>query len=168
MDLGLLGGTAGAQPEGIIAQAEAVSGPTLIAAAGAGIAAIGEAGGVSITIALSPTAYAAQLTSTDDQGRLMHPDGLPDLLGLNIVQVPGLADPLLYDSAPLLPGPGPRHQRDPPRRLGARRDHPERLGPRKRRGASRRQGLRKLDVGDGSTASAARHGQQPVVKVKGS
>ena len=27
-------------------------------------------------------------------------------------------------------------------------------------------GLRKLEVGDGSTASAARHGQQPVVKVK--
>ena len=98
MDLGLLGGTGGVQPEGIIDQAEAVTGPTLIAAAGAGIAAIGEAGGVSNTIALSPTAYAAELTSTDDQGRLMHPDGLPDLLGLNIVQVPGLADPLLYDS----------------------------------------------------------------------
>lgn len=98
MDLGLLNGTGGVQPEGIIDQAEAVTGPTLIAAAGAGIAAIGEAGGVSNTIALSPTAYAAELTSTDDQGRLMHPDGLPDLLGLSIVQVPGLADPLLYDA----------------------------------------------------------------------
>jgi hypothetical protein len=28
----------------------------------------------------------------------VHPDGLPDLLGLRIVQVPGLDPPLLYDA----------------------------------------------------------------------
>lgn len=98
MDLGLLGGTGGVQPEGIIDQAEAAAGATLIAAAGAGIAEIGEAGGVTDTIALSPTAYAAELVRSDDLGHLVHPDGLPDLLGLKIVQVPGLADPLLYDA----------------------------------------------------------------------
>ena len=45
LDLGLLRGTGSPQPDGIIAQADPVEGPTLIAAAGAAIAAIGEAGG---------------------------------------------------------------------------------------------------------------------------
>ena len=75
-----------------------VTGSTLTAAAGAAIAAIGEAGGVPNTICLSPTAYAAELTAADATGRLLHPDGLPDLLGLTIVQVPALADPLAYDA----------------------------------------------------------------------
>ena len=56
LDLGLLRGTGSPQPDGIIAQADEVSGPTLIAAAGAAIAAIGEAGGQANTVALSPTA----------------------------------------------------------------------------------------------------------------
>jgi HK97 family phage major capsid protein len=96
LDLGLLGGTGGAQPEGVIDQADAVTGATLIAAVGAAIAAIGEAGGRTDTVAMSPTAYAAELTATDVDGRLIHPDGLPDLLGLRIVQSPGLVDPLVY------------------------------------------------------------------------
>ena len=75
-----------------------MAGATLIAAVGAGIAEIGEAGGVTDTIVLSPTAYAAELIRHRRTGRLVHPDGLPDLLGLKIVQVPGLADPLLYDA----------------------------------------------------------------------
>ena len=96
LDLGLLRGTGAPQPDGIIAQADPVEGPSLIAAAGAAIAAIGEAGGTCDTIAVSPTVYAAELTATDADGRLVHPDGLPDLLGLNIVQVPGLDPPLAY------------------------------------------------------------------------
>jgi Phage capsid family len=98
LDLGLLRGTGRPQPNGIIAQAGEVEGPTLIGAAGAAIAAIGEAGGTTNTIAMSPTVYAAELTRTDDLGHLVHPDGLPDLIGLNIVQVPGLDPPLCYDS----------------------------------------------------------------------
>jgi hypothetical protein len=98
LDLGLLGGGGGVEPEGVIDQADPVAGASLIAAVGAGIAEIGEAGGVADTIALSPTAYAAELTATDVDGRLIHPDGLPDLFGLRIVQSPGLADPLLYDA----------------------------------------------------------------------
>jgi len=98
LDLGLLRGTGTPQPDGIIAQADEVSGPTLIAAAGAAIAAIGEAGGTTSTIAMSPTAYAAELTATDADGRLVHPDGLADLIGLDIVQVPGLDPPLVYDA----------------------------------------------------------------------
>ena len=98
LDLGLLRGTGKPQPNGIIAQADPVDGPTLIAAAGAAIAAIGEAGGTTNTIAMSPTVYAAELTRTDDLGHLVHPDGLPDLIGLGIVQVPGLDPPLVYDS----------------------------------------------------------------------
>ena len=98
LDLGLLRGTGSPQPNGIIAQADEVTGPTLIAAAGAAIAAIGEAGGTTSTIAVSPTVYAAELTRTDDLGHLVHPDGLPDLIGLDIVQVPGLDPPLVYDA----------------------------------------------------------------------
>ena len=98
LDLGLLRGTGSPQPDGIIAQADEVTGPTLIAAAGAAIAAIGEAGGTTSTIAMSPTVYAAELTATDADGRLVHPDGLTDLIGLDIVQVPGLDPPLVYDA----------------------------------------------------------------------
>ena len=99
LDLGLLRGTGTPQPNGIIAQADEVSGPTLIAAAGAAIAAIGEAGGTTSTIAMSPTVYAAELTRhRRPDGRLVHPDGLPDLIGLDIVQVPGLDPPLVYDA----------------------------------------------------------------------
>ena len=98
LDQGLLLGGGAKEPEGVIAQAEAVAGETLIAAAGAAIAEIGEKGGSCNTICLSPTAYADELVSKDDNGRLMHPDGLPDLLGLTIVQSPGLADPLVYDA----------------------------------------------------------------------
>ncbi len=98
LDLGLLNGTGRPQPNGIVAQADPVTGATLTDAAGAAIAAIGEAGGTCNTIALSPTAYAAELTATDSTGRLLHPDGLDDFLGLSIVQVPALVDPLAYDS----------------------------------------------------------------------
>jgi HK97 family phage major capsid protein len=98
VDLGLLNGTGSPQPDGIIAQADAVTGPTLVAAAGAAIAAIGEAGGQASTIALSPTAYAAELTAVDSTGRLLHPDGLADVAGLSIVQVPGLDPSLVYDA----------------------------------------------------------------------
>jgi HK97 family phage major capsid protein len=98
LDVGLLNGSGAPEPDGIIAQAEAVTGASLIAAAGQAIAAIGEAGGQPDTIAMSPTAYAAELTATDAEGRLVHPDGLPDLFGLRIVQVPGLTPSLLYDS----------------------------------------------------------------------
>ena len=93
-----------------------MAGPTLIAAAGAAIAAIGEAGGTTSTIAMSPTVYAAELTATDADGRLVHPDGLPDLIGLDIVQVPGLDPPLVYDAGRCLPGAGPGQQRHDPRR----------------------------------------------------
>ena len=99
LDLGLLQGTGSPQPDGIIAQADAVDGPSLIGAAGAAIAAIGEAGGQASTIAMSPTTYAAELTATDDLGHLIHPDGLADLAGLAIVQVPGLTPTLVYDAS---------------------------------------------------------------------
>lgn len=99
VDLGLLNGTgANGQPNGIIAQAAEASGPSLTAATGAAIAEIGEKGGTCDTIAMSPTTYAGELTREDDTGRLVHPDGLPDFLGLNIVQVPAISSALVYDS----------------------------------------------------------------------
>ena len=99
LDLGLLHGSGRPEPDGIIDQADEVTGPTLTAAAGAAIAAIGEAGGQADTIALSPTAYAAELTAVDSTGRPIHPDGLADLAGLRIVQVPGLDPSLAYDAS---------------------------------------------------------------------
>ncbi len=98
LDLGILRGTGVPQPDGIIDQAEEVTGPNLIDAVGAGLAQIGEKGGTADTIALSPTSYAAELTSRDGEGRLMHPNGLPDLLGLRIVQVADLDQALLFDA----------------------------------------------------------------------
>lgn len=99
LDLGLLRGTGHPQPTGVLAQADPVAGATLTAATGAAIAAIGEAGGRTDTIAMSPTVYAAELVREDDLGHLVHPQGLPDFLGLNIVQVPALDDPLVYDAS---------------------------------------------------------------------
>ena len=98
LDLGILTGGGDPEPAGIIDQADEVAGPDLIAATGAAIAGIGEAGGQADTIAMSPTAYAAELTARDGENRLMHPGGLPDVLGLTIVQSPGLSVPLVYDA----------------------------------------------------------------------
>lgn len=99
LDDGILRGSGTRQPDGIIAQADAVAAPTLTAAVGLAIAGIGEAGGAPDTLALSPTAYAAELTRSDSEGHLVHPDGLGDgFLGLQIVQVPGLEVPLCYDA----------------------------------------------------------------------
>jgi Phage capsid family len=98
LDVGLLTGSGAPEPDGIIDQADEVSGATLTAAAGAAIAAIGEAGGAADTIALSPTAYVEELTATDSNGRPIHEDGLDGFLGLSIVQSPGLDVPLVYNS----------------------------------------------------------------------
>ncbi len=98
LDLGILGGGGPPAPTGVLGQADEAAGTTLTAAAGTAIAEIGEAGGQANTIAMRPTAYAAELTREDDLGHLVHPDGLPDFLGLRIVQSPGLASPLVYDA----------------------------------------------------------------------
>ena len=82
LDLGLLRGSGRPEPDGIIDQADEVSGATLTAAAGAAIAAIGEAGGSADTIAMSPTVYADELVAVDANGRPIHPDGLDALAGL--------------------------------------------------------------------------------------
>ena len=99
LDLGILGGAGAPAPTGVLGQADEVAGNTLTEATGNAIAEIGEAGGRTSTIAMSPTVYAAELTREDDLGHLVHPDGLPDFLGLRIVQFPGLASPLVYDAA---------------------------------------------------------------------
>ena len=98
LDLGVLGGGGPPAPTGVVGQADEVAGTTLTAATGTAIAEIGEAGGQANTIAMRPTAYAAELTREDDLGHLVHPDGLPDFLGLRIVQSPGLLSPLVYDA----------------------------------------------------------------------
>jgi HK97 family phage major capsid protein len=98
LDLGILGGTGAPAPTGVLGQADEVDGSTLTGATGKAIAEIGEKGGSANTIAMSPTVYVDELTREDDTGRPVHPDGLPDFLGLSIVQVPALASPLVYDA----------------------------------------------------------------------
>lgn len=98
VDEGVLRGTGTPQPDGLIDQCPVTAGPTLIAAVGAAIAEVGEAGGTVNTLALSPTDYAAELTSVNGQGDIRHPDGMTDLAGLQLVQVPGLEQPICYDS----------------------------------------------------------------------
>ena len=145
LDLGILNGTGQPQPDGIVAQADPVSGTSLTDTAGAAIAAIGEAGGTASTIALSPTAYAAELTAKDSQGRLMHPDGLPDLLGLTIVQVPALDRAAGLRCETLLPGPRPGLHGHPARRLPARRDDAAGQGQGERRGSGEGEGVAQTD-----------------------
>lgn len=98
LDLGVLSGSGDREPDGVLDQTGSVSGPTLTAAAATAIAEIGEAGGAADTIALSPTAYAAEMAREASDGQMVHPGGLDTLLGLGIVQVPALAGPLCYDS----------------------------------------------------------------------
>ena len=162
MDLGLLRGSGNApEPNGIIDQAEAVTGPTLIAAAGAGIAAIGEKGGQADTIALSPTAYVdrddrrRRQRAADPRGRARHAGRADHRAGAGPRPAPGVRRP------PLLPGPGPRLDRDPARRLAARRDHPARLGPRQRRRAGRGQVASASWRSATATAAPRRRGQRP-------
>ena len=65
-----------------------VAGTTLTAATGTAIAEIGEAGGQANTIAMRPTAYAAELTREDDLGHLVHPDGCPTSSGCGSCRSP--------------------------------------------------------------------------------
>jgi len=88
----------------------------------------------------------------------VHPDGLPDLIGLNIVQVPGLTPSLVYDASRVFlvlgqdsnvtPHDDPHH--DATLLLVKARAN---VGV-----PVKAQAIRKLDVGDdGTRAASARH-----------
>jgi len=100
MDLGLLNGTGDAnnQPTGVVGVAtEIVEATTLLSAAAAAKGAIGDAGGRPDTLAVAYTTAAEEAARTAN-GILVYPNGLEAAFGLRIVQVPGLAQPLVYDS----------------------------------------------------------------------
>jgi len=101
LDDGLLTGDGtGSTPVGVLGRAEEITGPTLTEAIGEAMADMGEAGGTPSHVALSPTAAVAEATRTDSQNRPLYEGGqLPDLFGLTVVRVPGLTQPLVYDSA---------------------------------------------------------------------
>lgn len=101
LDSGLLHGTgAGATPTGVLSRAADVTGPTLTAAIAAAMADMGEAGGTPSHVALSPSDAIAEATRTDAQDRPLHEGGrLETLFGLNIVRVPGLEQPVVYDAS---------------------------------------------------------------------
>ena len=98
LDDGLLNGSGTPpSPKGVLGRATVTDGPTLTGAVAAAVGEIGEAGGSASHVALSPTTYAAELAREGDQGAI-HPTGLGNLLGLTVVQVPGLTSSLVYDA----------------------------------------------------------------------
>ncbi len=101
LDDGLLNGDGTLNtPTGVLSRAAEVTGPTLTEAIGVALAEMGEAGGNPTHVALSPTEAVEEATRTDGQGRPLYDGGrLPDLFGLNVVRVPGLAQPLVYDAS---------------------------------------------------------------------
>ena len=63
------------------------------------MAQMGEAGGTPTHVGMSPTDAVAEATRTDGQDRPLYARGvMPDLYGLNVVRVPGLEQPLVFDS----------------------------------------------------------------------
>jgi HK97 family phage major capsid protein len=100
LDAGLLNGDGlGANPTGVLGRAPEVTGPSLTEAIGVALAEMGEAGGSPTHVAISPTTAVEEATRTDGQGRPLYAGGvLPDLYGLSIVRVPGLTQPVVYDS----------------------------------------------------------------------
>lgn len=73
-------------------------GASLTAAVAAAIADIGEDGGTPTHLALNPTDAATEVTREATDGQPVRPDGMEQLQGLQIVRVPGLAEPLVYDA----------------------------------------------------------------------
>jgi HK97 family phage major capsid protein len=103
LDDGLLNGNGTApQPIGVIGLAPAVDGTTLRDATFNAVAEIGEDGGVADTIAMSPTAVAAEASREGSDGHPVYPNGFAAIGGLKVVPVPGLAQSLVYDSTRVL------------------------------------------------------------------
>ena len=98
LDAGLLNGTGGVAPVGVVGLATAVSGGDLRTAAFAAAAEIGEEGGAANTLALSPSAIATEGGRSGTDGHPIYPNGFATLGALNIVAVPGLLTPLVYDA----------------------------------------------------------------------
>ncbi|MGH8867926.1 MAG: phage major capsid protein [Actinomycetes bacterium] len=103
MDTGLLSGTGDAnhQPTGVFTVADEVTeATTLLTSAAAAMGEIGDAGGTPDTIAVSYTTAATVASEiASGSGALMYPNGFGAAVGLNVVRVPGLAQPLVYDSS---------------------------------------------------------------------
>jgi HK97 family phage major capsid protein len=101
MDTGLLTGTGDAnnQPTGVVSVAPvATASASLLTATANAKGEIGDAGGTPDSIALSFTLAASEGSAATTDGLLKYPAGLEAALGLRIVQVPGLATPIVYDS----------------------------------------------------------------------
>jgi hypothetical protein len=101
LDLGPLTGTGDVdnQPTGVVRVADESTGDSLWSAAAAAIGELGEAGGAANTVALGAAAAATEAARVGDDGHPVYPDGLATFQGLNVVRVPGLTTPLVYDAA---------------------------------------------------------------------
>jgi HK97 family phage major capsid protein len=103
LDDGLLNGNGTApNPVGVIGIAPAVDGADLWSAIAAAIAEIGDDGGTADTIALSPSDAATEGSKLGTDGHPIFPNGMATMQGLRVVQVPQLAQSLVYDSTRVL------------------------------------------------------------------
>jgi len=103
LDTGLLSGTGvSPQPQGVFGVAtEIVEATTLVTATAEAVGEIGDAGGNPDTLAINYGGFATEAYRRTADGALVHPNGLEASLGLRIVRVPGLTQPLVYDSTKL-------------------------------------------------------------------
>ena len=171
LDLGILGGGGAPAPTGVLGQADPVDGASLTEATGKAIAAIGEAGGTTNTIAMRPTVYAAELTRAR-RPRAPGPPGRPARLPRPEDRAgprPGQPAGLRRDQ--VLPGARPGLERDPARRPAPRRDAAAGQGPRQRGHPGEGQGdpqaeRRRADLKPGPQAGRPRD-RWPVVGVVG-
>ncbi|MER7073231.1 phage major capsid protein [Terrabacter sp. NPDC000476] len=100
LDLGLLyGDGTGANPLGVVARAIEATGATLVGAIAAAKGEIGDSGGQATHVALSPSTAAAEEGRAGSDGHPVYPNGLGNLGGLEVVRVPGLTEPLVYDAS---------------------------------------------------------------------
>jgi len=84
----------------VIASAPASGGTDLVEAVADAIADIGEAGGQATHLVLSPRAALTEASRPANDGHPLYPQGLTNLLGVEVAQVPGRGtDALVIDAS---------------------------------------------------------------------
>jgi HK97 family phage major capsid protein len=100
LDRGVLYGTDDPEPHGLVAAAPDAAGADLGGAITAAVGSIGDAGGVATHLCAKPSVLAAARDTRDSTGQLVHPAGIGAAYGLAEVGVPELdaADVLVINS----------------------------------------------------------------------
>ena len=101
LDRGVLYGTDSPEPRGVVAAALPAAGADLAAALTVAVGSIGDAGGAATHLCARPSVLADQRNERDNNGQRLYPEGLGNAFGLEEVGVPELnaADILVVDKA---------------------------------------------------------------------